>query len=107
MSLRRGSAIAAVAAGSGTTRTFTFAEPVCPCWFTNEHDQAAYVRLNSTTAAAIAAGGYDQKVPAGETVDLSQDGMLVISKMAVIWAVDDPGVAYSVTGIPEVQVNQA
>lgn len=107
MSLRRGATIAAVVSGTGVNRTFTFAEAVNPCWFTNEHDQAAYVRLNSTTAAAIEVGGYDQKVPAGVTVDLSQDGILAVLKMAVIWAVDDPGTAYSVMGIPEVQVNQA
>lgn len=102
MSMYKGAMIAATAAGTGTTRTFTFAKPVGICWFTNNHSTDCYVRVNDTTAAVIAHGGYDIRIPAGTTREICE-GRLAISNMAVIWTTSDPSTSYNVSGIPVTQ----
>lgn len=102
MSLYKGAHITATAAGSGTTRTFTFANPCGVVYFVNNHSAEAYIRINNTEdAAAISHGNHDVRVPANTGVELCQ-GLLQIDKMAVIWG-SDPTAAYSVTGIPTTQ----
>lgn len=101
MSLYRSTHETATAAGSSTTRTFTFTKEQGMVFFTNKHTDAAHIRINSTTAATTAHGGFTVMCPAATTIELGQ-GILGIKEMAVIWGTD-PSTSYNVVGIPVTQ----